>query len=86
MFRDTQYRLDYPGYDAKKHHRPPAMAPKGQQYVAPVEKMDSLTVTQVIFMSISYHTSNLIAEFYRLYSETFNQLMLVHYHVFTLNH
>ncbi|CAF0924271.1 unnamed protein product [Adineta ricciae] len=54
--KDTQYRLDYPGYDAKKHHRPPAMAPKGQQYVAPVEKMDSLTVTQRDFQPIDVST------------------------------
>jgi hypothetical protein len=50
LFRDSQYHVDYPGYDAIQHPRPPAAIPKDEQrpYIAPTQKMDTMTVTQVL--------------------------------------
>lgn len=45
----TQYRVDYPGHDTSEHPREPAAIPKEEQkpYIPPMQKMDTLTVTQV---------------------------------------
>lgn len=50
--RDSQYRVDYPGYDTNQHPRPVAAIPKDRQqlYIPPLSKMDSQTVTQVILI------------------------------------
>jgi hypothetical protein len=42
--------LDYEGIDTSRHLRQPAAAPKDHQkpYVLPTQKMDTMTVTQVI--------------------------------------
>ena len=47
--RDSQYRLDYPGHDTNEHPRQPLAAPKDHRrpYMAPIQKMDTLTVSQV---------------------------------------
>ncbi|CAF4026450.1 unnamed protein product [Adineta steineri] len=50
--KDSQYRVDYPGYDAKHHHRPPPAGPQNRVYAIPTEKMDSLTVTQRDFQPL----------------------------------
>ena len=52
--RDSQYRLDYPGHDTNQHPRQPPAAPKDHRkpYMAPVIKMDTLTVSQVSFLCI----------------------------------
>ncbi len=62
FFRDTQYRVDYPGHDTNQHPRQQAAAPKDHQrpYMAPVQKMDTLTVTQVILSSIILKKDRLI--------------------------
>ena len=49
-FRDSQYRVDYPGYDPSQYPRQPAAIPKDEHrpYIAPLQKMDTMTVTQVV--------------------------------------
>ena len=50
--RDSQYRVDYPGYDTTQHPRPAAAMPKEERriYTGPNEKMDTQTITQVDFI------------------------------------
>ncbi|CAF3519050.1 unnamed protein product [Rotaria sordida] len=50
----SQYRTDYPGHNASEHPRQPLAAPKDYQqpYVTPMQKMDTLTVTQRDFQPI----------------------------------
>ncbi|CAF3579036.1 unnamed protein product [Rotaria sp. Silwood1] len=50
----SQYRTDYPGHNASEHPRQPPAAPKDHQqpYIAPMQKMDTLTVTQRDFQPI----------------------------------
>jgi hypothetical protein len=50
FFRDSQYRLDYPGYDTKQFPRQAGAAPKDHQkpYQAPIQKMDTQTTSQVL--------------------------------------
>lgn len=52
--KDSKYRTDYPGHDVSQHPRQAAVAPKDNQqsYVAPSQKMDSLTVNQRDFPPI----------------------------------
>lgn len=50
LFRESQYHVDYPGYDPSQHPRQPAAIPKDEQrpYMPPTQKMDTMTVTQVV--------------------------------------
>ncbi|CAF4247026.1 unnamed protein product [Rotaria magnacalcarata] len=45
----SQYRIDYEGIDARRHTRQPPAAPKdhNKPYVPPIQKMDTMSVTQV---------------------------------------
>ncbi|CAF3016687.1 unnamed protein product [Rotaria sp. Silwood2] len=54
----SQYRTDYPGHNTTQHPRQPAVVPKDHQqaYVAPMQKMDTLTVTQRDFQPIDMNT------------------------------
>ena len=50
ILRKSQYRVDFEGIDTNLHPRQPMAAPKDHQrpYVAPVQKMETMTVTKVI--------------------------------------
>ena len=45
--RRSQYRVDYEGIDTSRHPRAPLAAPKDRTYIPPIQKMDTMTVTQV---------------------------------------
>ncbi|CAF3335042.1 unnamed protein product [Rotaria socialis] len=54
----SQYRTDYEGIDASRHTRQPPAAPKdhNRPYVPPIQKMDTMSVTQRDFQPLDITT------------------------------
>ncbi|CAF0850225.1 unnamed protein product [Rotaria sordida] len=53
----SQYRADYEGIDTSRHLRQPAVIPKDKKpYVAPIQKMDTISVTQRDFQPLDITT------------------------------
>ncbi|CAF1360382.1 unnamed protein product [Rotaria magnacalcarata] len=52
--KDSQYRADYPGHNTNQHPRQQIVAPKDyhQPYMPPMQKMDTMTITQRDFQPI----------------------------------
>ncbi|CAF4250040.1 unnamed protein product [Rotaria sp. Silwood2] len=53
----SQYRVDYEGIDTSRHLRQPAVVPKDKRpYVAPMQKMDTISVTHRDFQPLDITT------------------------------